>query len=258
MCHGIIREYAKKYDKVGIFSLERNYPTVIFMFRDLNNVEVIKGTDVDAKKYIKEKTKTFGTTAYDEVLLLGFENLNRNSGVKLETQFYGLADVPLRLKWDNFIINRDQEKEAVTYDQYAPKEPYIFLHEDTIRQYIINRKLINDKYKVFIPSPEMSLNAFDFCKIIENASEIHVIDSSFMFLIDCLPYSNPDQRLFVHRYSRENEDWKLPTLGKNWKVYWMSNHYFGLLTYLRKRLTEYKGRIRTKLFPIKRKDVVIA
>jgi len=257
MCHGIIREYAKQYSHVGVFALERNYPTTAFMFRDLPNVRVIEGNDVTAKKYIAEGTTIFPDFTYDEALILGFEHLDRNSGVLLENQFYTRAKVDIHKKWDNFHVERDLKKEQGLFDQYAPKTPYVFLHEDTLRSYLIERKLIPTQYTIFTPNPQMTANAFDLCTIIERASEIHVIDSSFMFMIDCLSYSNPSQKLFVHRYSRENEDWKLPTLRKPWHVYWMSDHFFGFAIYLRKRLTEYKGRIRSKFFPTK-KHVVIA
>jgi hypothetical protein len=66
--------------------------------------------------------------------------------------------------------------------------------------------------------PGLTDNLFDFCDVIEKAEEIHVIDSSFMFLIDCLPYEAPNQKLFVHRYARPNAAWNLPILKKPWVI----------------------------------------
>ena len=257
MCHGIVREYAKTHERVGIFTLERNYPSVAFMFRDLKNVDVIKGTDTAAKKFIADKNITFPYFTYDSALILGFGVLDRNSGELLENQFYSMANIDLSKKWDSFHIDRDSAAEQTLFDKVQPRKPYVFLHEDIRRSYLIDRQLIDRKYTIVTPDPTMASNSFDYCSIIEQAEEIHVIDSSFMFMIDCLPYDSSHQKLIVHRYARENEDWKLPTLGKKWRIINIENWHIGFLKYLRRRLTEYKGRVKAKLFPIT-KEVEIA
>ncbi len=257
MCHGIVREYSKKYNHVGIFTLERNYPSVRFMFRDQKNINVIKGTDIEAKKYITEKNTIFPHFTYDSALILGFDKLNRNSGELLENQFYNMADVDLSKKWDSFYVERDPVSEKNIFNKIVPQKPYVFIHEDTKRSYLIDRKLINPQYSIITPDPTLAPNCFDYCSIIEQATEIHVIDSSFMFMIDCLKYNSQNQKLFVHRYARENEDWKLPTLKKDWHIINFENWNIGFIKYLRRRLTEYKGRLISKLFPIK-KQVEIA
>ena len=258
MCHGIVREYCKRYNRVGIFTLDRNYASVFFMFRDIKNLDVIRGSDVDAKKFIAEKTTDFPHFIYDSAVVLGFHNLDRNSGELLENQFYKIAQVNLSKKWDGFHVDRDLETEKKLYEKVAPKVPYVFLHEDTKRSYLIDRKLIDKKYQIFIPDPQLASDCFGFCTIIEKAAEIHVIDSSFMFMLDCLAYNALGQKLFVHRYSRENEDWKLPKLKKNWKIINAENWHVGFLKYLRRRLIEHKVRLSLKISPIVEKPIQIA
>lgn len=218
MCHGIVREYCKTYDRVAIFCKSHNYLSVSFMYRDLPNLVIIKGDDTFAKKFISENTSEFGRDKYDQVKLLGFQHLDRHSGIPLEKQFYKIAGVDLVKKWDNFFVKRDLKRERLLFKQAALDAEYIFLHEDQARNYRINRKKINKKYKVFTPDKKLTENIFDYLMIIEKAKEIHVIDSSFMFLIDCLPYNNPNQKLYIHRYSRENNEWQLPILKKDWHI----------------------------------------
>lgn len=213
MCHGIVREYCKKYDKAALFSLPRNLASVSFMYRDIPNLEIIGGDEAFIKNYLAQNG-----AKYDSVKIIGFEYLNRQSGEPLEKQFYKIAGVDLAKKWDGFFVKRDFEKEKALYDRLAPKTDYVFLHEDAPRNYRIDRKKIGRKYKIFEPDPKLTENLFDYCSIIEKAKEIHVIDSSFMFLIDCLAYKNPEQKLFLHRYARENEAWKFPILKKNWRI----------------------------------------
>lgn len=213
MCHGIVREYCKKYDKVTIFSKPHNYPSVSFMYRDLKNLTIIQGDDTFAEDFILSNT-----SKYNEVKRIGFQNLDRNTGAPLEWQFYQLASVPFEKKWFSFFVDRDLEKEHALYNLVAPKKDYAFVHEDTERHYIINRKKIGRDCAIITPNKEVTENIFDYCTIIEKAKEVHVIDSSFMFLIDCLDYENPDQKLFIHRYARENNDWQLPILKKDWYI----------------------------------------
>ncbi len=214
MCHGIVREYAGRYSRVTIFSYPHNYPTVAFMFRDLANVDIRQVKDVEeARAHLRDHR-----AEYDETKVLGFENLDRTTGTALEKQFYDQAGVPLRRKWEGFRVERDHAREQTLFEKLAPPESYAFVHEDAGRKYIIKRRLIGNRLPQFEPRPELTDNVFDYCTLIERATEIHVIDSSFMFLIDCMQYDHPEQKLVVHRYARENNDWQLPILRKDWHI----------------------------------------
>ena len=204
-------------------SLPRNYISVAFMYHDLQNLTVISATEEETKKLLVGNSETCGLL-YDEVKTVGFEHLNRLSGVSLEKQLYKIAGVDLSKKWDNFFVERDFDKERALFNRVAPTSEYVFLHEDAPRNYKIERRLIDKKYAVFEPDEKLTENIFDYCAIIEKATEIHVIDSSFMFLIDCLKYEKPEQKLFIHRYARENETWKLPVLKKNWQILTLSGN----------------------------------
>ncbi len=235
MVHGIVREYCKRYKKVAIFSLPHNYASVSFMFRDLDNLTIIRGDEAFAREFIRQNETASGPEKYDEVKILGFEYLRR-SGTPLEQQFYDLAGVDLAKKWDNFYVERDYAREQDLFEKIAPQEDYVFLHEDTSRRFTINREKIPKHFAVYTADPTLTNNAFDYCTLIERAKEIHVIDSSFMFLIDCLAYNAPGQKLFVHRYARPNPSWKLPILKKPWHIIVLENYTTGLATYVRRTL----------------------
>ena len=161
---------------------------------------------------------------YSEVRVIGFNGLNPQSGMSFEKQFYHLAGVNFNKKWDNFHINRNLEKERnIKNNIIQTIDPYVFVHDDIQREMKIDESLLKDKL-VIRPASSYSNNIFDFCTLIQAASEVHVIDSCFMFLIDQLQYDAPGQKLFVHRYSRYNDDWLLPELRKNWKIILKSNN----------------------------------
>lgn len=243
MCHGIVREYCKKYEKVVIFSWPHNYPSVSFMFRDLTNLTIIKGGDDDAMEYIQKNASLPENLKYDEVKIIGFKNLNSTNGMTLEEQFYKFAGIPLYKKWDSFFIKRDFEKEEETFKKAAPVGDYAFIHEDIPRGYGIKKELIDKNCTLLTVERSISENIIDYCTIIEKAKEIHVIDSSLMFLIDCLPYKNPNQKLVIHRYARPNDEWLLPVLKKDWNI--IVKRYDNLEPsqggYLKDLLTEISG-----------------
>lgn len=219
MSHGIIREYCKKYDKIGIFCLPHNYPTVSFMYRDIPNLTIIKGDTTLREEFINQNASQSEILKYDEIKTIGATNLDWNSGMPVEWQLYQDAGVPLKKKWDNFFVKRDLTKEHTLYDLIAPKKDYAFIHEDRKRHYVIDREKIDKDCAIITPNKEVVENIFEYCTIIEKAKEVHVIDSSFMFLIDCLPYNNPNQKLYIHRYSRKNAEWLLPILKKDWHIF---------------------------------------
>lgn len=222
ICHGIVREYCKKYEKVAIFSKPHNYASVSFMFSDLKNLTILKGDDVFAKKFIFLNKFKLWRFRYNKIKIVGFKFLNNKSNLTFEQQFYKIADVDFAKKWENFYIPRNLEKELDFLKKVTPSNGYVFVHEDNARNYTINREKIGSKFPIFTPQTKFTNNIFDYCTIIEKATEIHVIDSSFMFLIDCLQYENPEQKIFVHRYARRfrkvEDDWTLPILKKNWNI----------------------------------------
>jgi hypothetical protein len=221
VCNGIVNEYSKRYDNVIIFSKHncsysgsKNITSIRGMYSDNPRVTVIPvNDDYDMFNYIKTNTNNF-----TDVKVIGFTQLNPNAGINFEKQFYAHAEINFNKKWESFHIGRNLNKEkniknAIIVDDAS----YVFVHDDISRNMIIDTSFLQGKL-VKRPDKIYSDNIFDFCTLIELAEEIHVIDSCFMFLIDALPYINNKQKLFIHRYSRSNDDWLLPELRKEWVI----------------------------------------
>ncbi len=218
MCHGIVRTYAKKYDRIGLFVKPHNVPSVAFMYRDLPNLKIHVGHDEDMWGYVMRNRFKFGpfwAERYDSAYIIGFNRLNYTSGEQIEHQFYRLARVPFEQLWNAFHVDRDTVCEQTLEQQLSLTTPYTFVHDDD--RYPIDSTRAGT-LPVVRANPTLTQNVFDYWGVIEHASEVHVIDSSFMFLIDQLPYINDAQQLFVHRYARPNPAWTLPILKKNWTI----------------------------------------
>lgn len=217
ICNGLVREYCKKYETVGILCLKRNEPSVSFMYRDLTNLRIhVIRSHTQGDRFRLLNPFRFGSNHYDSVQFIG--DYDQESGIRNERQVYARFGVPIEKKWKSFFVARDKEREDALFIQAALPHSYIFIHD--YAPYVIDTTRISSSLPVFHPDKNLTDNVFifDYCTVIERATEIHVIDSSFMNLIECLPYSNPDQRLYLHRYARVTEGCNTPVLKKPWAM----------------------------------------
>ena len=109
-------------------------------------------------------------------------------------------------------------RERDFFVRVAGDGPYIFIHDDAVYGSSIDDTKLANARKVVRPQKGLTDNIFDYCTLLERAEEIHVVDSVFMFLVDMLSYTNSRQKLFVHRYARQNPPWNLPVLKKAWTI----------------------------------------
>lgn len=200
-CHGIVRYCCEQYKKVYLFVKEHNFENVRFMFNDIKNIEFIKGDDEFAQKYIISNN-------IRNIKIIGF-NLIPNKNFEL--QFYEMAGVPIEYKHSKFFINRDLSKEKEIFNSLGlKKNNYIFAHHGEFK--LRDGYIDNKDFKIVSP---IGFGLFDWMYVIENAREIHCIDSSFICLIDCMKIED-NIPLYNHRYVRKyDESIKLYT-HKKW------------------------------------------
>jgi hypothetical protein len=128
-----------------------------------------------------------------------------------------MAKVPFEDKWNKFYLQRDIEKEKdVFYNKLGLTDDteFIFVHDDKERP--ITYKLPNIK---IIKPDRKDISIFHFLYTIEKAKQVHVIDSSFFNLIDCIKLRN-DEELYFHKYVKIHlvGEGGTPTTKLKWKV----------------------------------------
>tara|TARA_Y100000310_G_C20473718_1_gene711359 strand:+ start:347 stop:916 length:570 start_codon:yes stop_codon:yes gene_type:complete len=183
------------------------------MYRNLENLEIIKGDDKVAENYIRKNPHLMARH-------IGFGGLDSRSPHSLDKQFYEMAGISFDNKYTSFkSLPRDAQKEDELFSKLTPQEsPYIFCHDDSSRNMTIN---LSHDLPMIKADPIYTSCIFDYCKIIENATEIHVFDSSFFFLVDCLDYKNSNQSLYSHRYLRQHlfsSQIEIPHHQKDWNI----------------------------------------
>jgi hypothetical protein len=213
ICAGMIRHFYQTCDELTIFCKKHNLTSVKFMYRDLQNLKIISvSDDCEAVEFINSNIHET-----DNLKVIGFNKLNSNLNISFDQQFYEMANIPHDHKWSKFFIERDSQKEQIVYDSLVKDDDYIFIHEDVKRNFTINRSKINTNLNVVIPDTNITPNIFDYISVIENAKEVHCIDSSFISMVDLL---NVNDHLFYHKYARTpNSTFFVPSLKLNWTVY---------------------------------------
>jgi hypothetical protein len=125
------------------------------------------------------------------------------------------VNLPPNVRHEAFGLKRDMgEENRVFYKLNPSDEPYIFLHDSPERGYVIDRSHFNNKNLKVIEN-DLDENPLHLLRIIEEATEIHCIESSLKTLIEF--YENTDL-LFYH-------DIRNHTLGKHAKKKWKTIKY---------------------------------
>jgi hypothetical protein len=221
ICNGLIRELCKNYDKIYCFVKEQNYASVSFMYRDEPKIELISvKDDFDVSSKAKRNVK---------ILKVGFENLNFQNE-NFDKTFYDQLGYDFSLRWKNFFIERDTGLEKEFYHKLNPhNSPYIFIHDDPSRGFLIDLNKINiEKGVKIIKSHDIyssgnireeyhKFNLFHWILTLENSKETHCMDSSFKCLIESLP-NLKNTKLFFHRYVRGSDHRSVSSMKKNWMV----------------------------------------
>jgi len=201
LCNGIYRELADQY-KIVFITVKRTYrPQISRMLSDLDNIIFIN----------IPITRTWTTTRVIQILarifrikIVGLGSYGKNffpPNLRFDENFYNQANVNFENRWAKFRVERNISKEEELYSLLNCKaNSYIFLHEDFSRNFTINRDFLSNEFDVVTPSADPDqFSVFDYRKVIENAREVHVIESSFAAFIESLELSIP---LYAHRYAR--------------------------------------------------------
>ena len=160
---------------------------------------------------------------YDRVIDLSF-GLNTNSEIhkwwvahreqwqSFVTAKYYLAKVPLTERWKLFWY-KNEKQALVLYDKIIDKygKDYIVAHEKSDNRFAVN---ISVKNKVLF-EPIEDYNVFDWYIVLQNAKEIHCIDSVLCNFVEIIPTLLEKPKFY---YDNKNDpQWNKTLLFNNWR-----------------------------------------
>jgi len=204
VANAIVRHCAVIHEQVVVICKSHNAATLDFLWRDNSKIETFSVADdkeADACAAFVEREGSL-------VLRLGqFADLPFDP-FKWDQEFYRQAGLPFRDRWDKFICVRNQRRELP-----VPSTPFALIHDDPERGFRIDPKRLPKQLKHVHIDAKLSPNLFDWWGCMEQAAELHLIDSSPLIMADSL--FKLSGGLFWHAYARP--DGKPPTYAKQWR-----------------------------------------
>ena len=199
ICNGLVRFYQNLHNDISIFCKNHNYDNVSYMYRDNPLINIIKVIDDNnVNDYI------INNNIQNDIILVGFTGENRDESSSFDEAFYFQHKIPFSKRFDNFYFERDFELEQNIIKELNPNnEKYIFTHNIDINKISTNLKIIDNP---------VNYSIFNLISLIENAEEVHLMESSIKNLINSYKMEKP--KFFYHQYVRDYTSY-LNTKGLN-------------------------------------------
>lgn len=196
ICNGMVRHFCKKHNNVVLFCYTHYYDNVNYMYRDLDNLEIFNfDKEEDAIIFVESNP-----TVKNSLIKPGFENLDSClDRMTFDEAFYHLAGLDFQIRFDEFYLERDMDREDEVCETLNPDgEKYIFVLDDPKRGYNIDMEKVTDEYKVI--RNDYQFGMFDYIKLLENAEEIHMMQTGFLDLVNSYKMDKP--KIYRHNYVR--------------------------------------------------------
>ena len=210
MLNGMVRHFAET-DNVVIFAKRCHEESVRFMYRDIQDrVEIILLDTINPNEIwskVKGDVIPLATYGMDDK---SWEFMTQGSGNVMSNWAHGVyiqAGINPKYMYSKFKVVRDKSREFT-----IKNENYIFVHDDPERDRVIDVQ--TDKF-VYKPHSKITdnkqeffqcdrPNIFDYITVIENADEVHCMNSSYNWMIELMNIGNPQKNFFhldvAHKY----------------------------------------------------------
>jgi hypothetical protein len=202
VCLGIFQELSKKHNFCVVPVTKSYQRSLRSLLGQNSNIYISSFIDSKANALLLRQRQVMSALG-SNVVDLGFfgKNWLEDTNKKFDEQMYDQAGVDFKYRWKNFAPLRNYENEQKLFNSYGvEKGKYAFLHEDTSRGMVINRNFVDPTLKIVESNPKYSRNSItDYMYLLENAGEIHTIESSFAALIESMQLN---VLKFTHRYAR--------------------------------------------------------
>lgn len=195
---GLIQYYSEKYDKLYVCSVTLHKNLLTFYTKN-TKIEIVMCGNDGGTKMLEYISNEYNILEHSDYLFHGVHDVNRKDNdiyknkfsekVNLNQSdfvnlFYSTYDIPVSVRIDYFRFIRDYKLENETYDAFVQQngDKYILYHSNDNDNFIPTKK----EFK-YINLNQKTDTFFDYIKILENAIELHLMDSCwacFVYLLD--------------------------------------------------------------------------
>ena len=209
--NGLVRYLVELNPKIKffyIFCKKMHVDAAKFMFRDNKKIKIIKISNnpkyekKDVEKYLKKEKSNY------EIIKIGhdfYHSTNKlNPDFKTNpwhctVNFYKQFGLPYNYRYEKTFWKRNLRNERKLFKKLVGNaKKFIFVHDDIKRGLVINSDKFKKEFKI-IKNDNNNL-IFDYGLILENAHELHLIESSFRQLSETLNIKS--KKLYLYKDDR--------------------------------------------------------
>lgn len=221
MC-GAVRFSSIHYDRVVVLVQPHYAESVAAMYADDPSIQFVEASGFSLRDVQKFRTQFPGC----DVAVSGYHLLTSDDA--FWEQFYSNLSLPYSARWEYGFFNRDRGAEALVAEEEAlarggSKVPYTFVHDYPERGFVLppvqpprGGRLVHPNY-VFegaergAQKPQQT-GILGYAKVMEQAEEIHVLDSAF-FCMACMLDLSRVKKLVVYNRDRPSGSYSTYTPG---------------------------------------------
>lgn len=217
LCKGIYKGISIQSRVVMIVVKLSNLKSLKQLLGDLENVYAIPLPSSVADRAQRILSRIAALLGF-QVKSIGVFGKRLSKTTRFDEEMYLQAGVPFSQRSEGFSIVRNAAREEELFQLLGCQgAQYVFLHEDMSRGYKVDRKILPTGVMIIEAAVIGDFTIFDYIKVLENALEIHVIQSSFAALADCMLL---EQKKVAHLYARPDSskpEFEMSFLGE-WEL----------------------------------------
>ena len=202
-CNAMVRMFleTERYSRVCVFAKNSYAKLIEYMYHDEPRIVVLEVDKNNEYGEIQDYIKRYNISNF---LRVGHENYpwgqEEALGMGCAEIFYKQVGINYQERFDRFYFKRDEHEETRVFNKLNPgNEEYVFVHDDPDRGFSISDDKIYELNggPIKIIKNDMEENLFHFIKILENAKQIHCMESCFRSLVET---SDINGELFFHNF----------------------------------------------------------
>tara|TARA_B100001142_G_C14308867_1_gene645859 strand:+ start:367 stop:1170 length:804 start_codon:yes stop_codon:yes gene_type:complete len=204
-----------------IFCKKMHEKSIKFMFRDLKKIKIIsisnkqKNEKKEVERFLKNQKKNFEIIKIGHDFYHSTNKLNpdfKSNPWHCTVNFYKQFGLPYNYRYEKTYWKRNLKNEKKLLKKLVGnKKKFIFVHDDLKRGLKIDISNLEKKFLV-VRNDNKNL-IFDYGLILENAKELHLIESSFRQLCETLNIKS--KKLFLYKDDRFDYSMSLYNKKKN-------------------------------------------
>ena len=227
-CNGLVRTLLKNKVKSNgnlyLLTKTQYNEMISFMYRDEPRIKIVTiKKNANEKQEVKRIIKSLSGKDH-EFIKIGHEfywstsnlNLDKDTPWTADMIFYKQMNIPYELRYKKCYWLRDKEAEEKIYNELVldKSKPYAFIHDEPERGFIIDDRNVSSGLSIVRNNPKE--NIFNFGLILEQASELHLMESAIRCMLETLDTSK--SKHYLYRFT--NGPWKsIPYYSKEKNIY---------------------------------------